>query len=64
MLSQQENSLFNGNMPINAAGEVVTAREYFTEVFPEGLFNILEANPTMKSMPIFQYMQFQTDEDW
>lgn len=62
MLSQQENSLFNGNMPINAAGEVVTAREYFTEIFPEGLFNILEANPTMKSMPIFQYMQFQTDE--
>lgn len=62
MLSQQENSLFNGNMPINAAGEVVTAREYFTEIFPEGLFNILEANPTIKSMPIFQYMQFQTDE--
>jgi hypothetical protein len=62
MLSQQENSLFNGNMPINAAGEEVTAREYFTEVFPEGLFNILEANPTMKSMPIFQYMQFVTDE--
>lgn len=62
MLSQQENSLFNGNMPINAAGEEVTAREYFTEIFPEGLFNILEANPTMKSMPIFQYMQFQTDE--
>lgn len=62
MLSQQENSLFNGNMPINAAGEEVTAREYFTEIFPEGLFNILEANPTMKSMPIFQYMQFVTDE--
>ena len=62
MLSQQENSLFNGNMPVNAAGEVVTAREYFTEVFPEGLFNILEADPAMKSMPIFQYMRFQTDE--
>lgn len=62
MLSQQENSLFNGNMPINAAGEEVTAREYFTEIFPEGLFNILESNPTMKSMPIFQYMQFVTDE--
>lgn len=42
--------------------EQVTAREYFTEIFPEGLFNILEANPTMKSMPIFQYMQFVTDE--
>lgn len=63
MLSQQENSLFNGNMPINAAGEEVTSREYFTEIFPEGLFNILEANPTMKSMPIFQYMQFVTDEN-
>lgn len=63
MLSQQENSLFNGNMSINAAGEEVTAREYFTEIFPEGLFNILEANPTMKSMPIFQYMQFVTDEN-
>lgn len=62
ILSQQENSLFNGNMPINAAGEEVTAREYFTEIFPEGLFNILESNPTMKSMPIFQYMQFVTDE--
>lgn len=62
MLSQQENSLFNSNMPINAAGEEVTAREYFTEIFPEGLFNILEVNPTMKSMPIFQYMQFVTDE--
>ena len=43
--------------------EQVTAREYFTEIFPEGLFNILEANPTMKSMPIFQYMQFVTDEN-
>ena len=62
MLSQQENSLFNGNMPINMNGEVVSAREYFTEIFPEGLFSILEANPIMKSMPIFQYMQFQTDE--
>lgn len=108
MLSQQENSLFNGNMTINVNGvsinsytgnvtpaddvifgsnpeglqgnanvffseewaksgkfetrEQVTAREYFTEIFPEGLFNILEANPTMKSMPIFQYMQFVTDE--
>lgn len=62
MLSQQENSLFNGNMPINVNGEVVPAREYFTDIFPEGLFNILEANPAMKSMPIFQYMQFQTDE--
>lgn len=45
-----------------SSSNTVTAREYFTEIFPEGLFNILEANPTMKSMPIFQYMQFVTDE--
>lgn len=63
MLSQQENSLFNGSMPINVAGEVVSSREYFTEIFPEGLFNILESNPELKSMPIFQYMQFSIDED-
>ena len=63
MLSQQENSLFNGSMPINVSGEAVSAREYFTEIFPEGLFNILESNPELKSMPIFQYMQFSTDED-
>lgn len=63
MLSQQENSLFNGNMTINASGEQVSAREYFTEIFPEGLFNILEANPELKTLPIFQYMQFQTDDN-
>lgn len=63
MLSRQENSIFNGNVSINAAGETVTAREYFTEIFPEGLFNVLENNPTLKSMSIFQYMQFKTDED-
>lgn len=63
MLSQQENSLFNGNSPISLNdGSIVTSREYFTEIFPEELFNTLQANPAMKSLAIFQYMQFQTDE--
>lgn len=63
MLSQQENSLFNGNSPISLSdGSMITSREYFTEIFPEELFNTLQANPAMKSLAIFQYMQFQTDE--
>lgn len=63
MLSQQENSLFNGNSPISLNdGSIITSREYFTEIFPEELFNTLQANPAMKSLAIFQYMQFQTDE--
>lgn len=63
MLSQQENSLFNGNSPISLNdGSIITSREYFTEIFPEELFNTLQANPAMKSLAIFQYMQFQTDD--
>lgn len=63
MLSQQENSLFNGNSPISLNdGSIITSREYFTEIFPEELFNTLQANPAMKSLAIFQYMQFQTNE--
>lgn len=42
--------------------ETVTARDYFTKIFPAELFRMLESNPTMKSLPIFQYLQFQTDE--
>lgn len=63
MLSQQENSLFNGNSPISLNdGSMISSREYFTEIFPEELFNTIQANPAMKSLAIFQYMQFQTDE--
>lgn len=62
MLGQQESSLFNGSVSIDAAGETVTAREYFTEIFPEGLYKVLDNNPAMRALPIFQYMQFTTDE--
>lgn len=62
MLGQQESSLFNGSVSIDAAGETVTAREYFTEIFPEGLYKVLDNNPAMRVLPIFQYMQFTTDE--
>lgn len=62
MLGQQESSLFNGSVSIDAAGETVTAREYFTKIFPEGLYKVLDNNPAMRTLPIFQYMQFTTDE--
>lgn len=41
----------------------VTAREYYTNMFPERLFNIIKNNPSLKNLPIFKYMQFQTDDE-
>ena len=59
MLSQQEDSLFNGEMP---AKEGIPAREYYTKHFAKEVFNTLESNPDLKSLPLFQYMQFVTNE--
>lgn len=59
MLSQQEDSLFNGEMPTK---DGIPAREYYTKHFAEEVFNTLESNPDLKSLPLFQYMQFVTNE--
>lgn len=59
MLSQQEDSLFNGEMPIK---DGIPAREYYTKHFAKEVFNTLESNPDLKSLPLFQYMQFVTNE--
>lgn len=59
MLSQQEDSLFNGEMPTK---EGIPAREYYTKHFAKEVFNTLESNPDLKSLPLFQYMQFITNE--
>ena len=59
MLSQQEDSLFNGAMP---AKDGIPAREYYTKHFAKEVFNTLESNPDLKSLPLFQYMQFVTNE--
>ena len=59
MLSQQEDSLFNGEMP---AKDGIPAREYYTKHFAKEVFNTLESNPDLKSLPLFQYMQFATNE--
>lgn len=59
MLSQQEDSLFNGEMP---AKDGIPAREYYTKHFAKEVFNTLESNPDLKSLPLFQYMQFITNE--
>lgn len=62
MLNQEENSLFNDLMPIEGY-EDITSREYYSDVFPRTLFNILQSNPSMKELPIFKYMQFQSDDE-
>lgn len=59
MLSQQEDSLFNGEMPTK---DGIPAREYYTKHFAKEVFNTLESNPDSKSLPLFQYMQFVTNE--
>ena len=59
MLAQQEDSLFNGEMPTKNG---IPAREYYTKHFAREVFNTLESNPDLKSLPLFQYMQFVTDE--
>lgn len=59
MLSQQENSLFNGEIPTK---DGIPAREYYTKHFAKEVFNTLESNPDLKSLPLFQYMQFVTNE--
>lgn len=59
MLSQQEDSLFNGEIPTK---DGIPAREYYTKHFAKEVFNTLESNPDLKSLPLFQYMQFVTNE--
>lgn len=60
LLAQQEDSLFNGDVP---AKDGIPAREYYTKHFAKILFNTLESNPSYKSLPIFQYMQFDVNEE-
>lgn len=60
LLAQQEDSLFNGDVP---AKDGTPAREYYTKHFAKILFNTLESNPSYKSLPIFQYMQFDVNEE-
>lgn len=60
LLAQQEDSLFNGDVP---AKDGIPAREYYTKHFVKILFNTLESNPSYKSLPIFQYMQFDVNEE-
>ena len=59
MLSQQEDSLFNGEIPTKNG---IPAREYYTRHFAKEVFNTLESNPDLKTLPLFQYMQFVTNE--
>lgn len=56
LLSNQERSEFNGSLPKQTQHGLITTREYYTKWFAKDLLNHLEANPQMKSMPIFAYM--------
>lgn len=65
MLAQREGSLFNGEQPIRVDGEVITAREYYTNRFAKRLYEAIIAHPELKSYMILndQFAEFITDED-
>lgn len=59
MLSQQEGSMFNGDglLPVPIDGKTVSYRDYYTKIFPERVFNVLESDPSYKEdYAIFKYM--------
>lgn len=62
LLARQERSDFNGNIPKNDTGHgPMTAREYYTQHFARDLFTYLENNPALKSLPIFQFAVFNSE---
>lgn len=64
LLSSQERSEFNGELPKNDTGHgEMTTREYYTKWFAKDLLTFLDINPDMKSKAIFKYMLPQVNEE-
>lgn len=69
MLSQEEHSDFNGELPKfgtghdNADGTVPTVREYYTQYFAKDLYNELKSNPALKNLAIFRYLTHEADSE-
>lgn len=65
MLSQRENSLFNGEQPVVIDGETITAREYYTKRFSTRLYQTIVGNPALKSYMILSdnFAEFSVDEE-
>lgn len=62
LLANQEGSEFDGNTAVHTPYGSVSTREFYTTMYAEIVSEILEENPTLKELPIFKFMQFQTDE--
>lgn len=63
MLANEELSDFNGELYKDDTGHgPMSSREYYSNYFAKDLFNHLEVNPELKTMPIFQYMIFTTND--
>lgn len=45
------------------SGRVLTRKEYYTQVFPEKLAKLIEEQPELKSLAIFQYMLSDTNDE-
>lgn len=63
MLNSVEDSEFFGEGIIRLSDtETTTNREYYTQMFPQQLFNFLEGRPDLKALPLFQHIQIETFE--
>lgn len=64
MVSLDKHSLFNPEFPIELDnGETVSAIDYFTGYVPIKISNLLKENPLLKTLPIFNHLIFEEDEN-
>ena len=63
LLAQQERSDFNGEIIKHTEHGDMSARDYYTRYFAKDIFSFLQNNPEFKSMPIFEYVMFEANDE-
>lgn len=64
MIGLEEHSRFNPGFPINLDnGETIRAEDYYTKYIPIKVSNLLKSNKDLKSLPIFNLMTFEEDDE-
>lgn len=63
LLAQQERSDFNGEIIKHTEHGDMSVRDYYTKYFAKDIFTFLQNNPEFKSMPIFEYVMFEANDE-
>lgn len=59
-----EHSKFNPDYPITLDnGETIRAEDYYTKYVPSKISSLLSNRSELKELPIFEYLEFEEDED-